>query len=237
MSTRQRRHVSPEQKVAIVRRHLLEQVPVSDLCDEHGIHPTLYYRWQKQLFEKGALAFERQKDPALPLMRRIAHLEAKLTAKNEVIYELMEDRVKTRKDIWGCLSRTWTAQAVRDSIVDYVRYWSRRTDIRLGQLLVWIGIPSSKYYDWCRRYGQRTQHNAAIPRRHWLHDREKHSILAYQREHPEEGYRRLTSMMLEAGVVAASPSTVYRVLRKAGRLGQRQTDISLKGKGYTKVSD
>ena len=97
MSTRKRQHISPGQKVAIVRRHLLEQVPVSDLCDEHGIHPTLYYRWQKQLFENGAVAFERQKNPALPLTRRIAHLEAKLTAKNEVISELMEEHVKAKK--------------------------------------------------------------------------------------------------------------------------------------------
>ena len=98
MSTRKRQHFSPEQKVAIVRRHLLKEVPVSNLCDEHGIHPTVYYRWQKQLFEKGAIAFERQKDPALPLTRRIAHMEAKLTAKNEVIAELMEEQVKAKKE-------------------------------------------------------------------------------------------------------------------------------------------
>ena len=53
MSTRRQRRFSPEQKVAIVRRHRLEQVPVSDLCDEHSIHPTVFYRWQKQLFENG----------------------------------------------------------------------------------------------------------------------------------------------------------------------------------------
>ena len=97
MSTRKRQRLSPEQKVAIVRQHLLEEVPVSDLCDEHGIHPTMYYRWQKQLFENGAIAFERQKDPALPLTRRIGRLEAKLTAKNEVIAELMEEQVKAKK--------------------------------------------------------------------------------------------------------------------------------------------
>ena len=55
-----RKHLTPEQKVAIVRRHLLEQVPVSDLCDEHGIHATQYYAWQKQLFEQGSVAFERK---------------------------------------------------------------------------------------------------------------------------------------------------------------------------------
>jgi transposase-like protein len=99
MSTRKRRRFSPEQKVAIVRRHLCEGVAVSDLCDEHGIHPTVYYRWQKQLFENGAVAFERPKDPTLPLTRRITRLEAKLTRKNEVISELMEEQVKAKKEL------------------------------------------------------------------------------------------------------------------------------------------
>jgi len=97
MSTKKRQHFSPEQKVAIVRRRLIEQVPVSDLCDEHGIHPTVYYRWQKQLFESGAVVFERRKDPVLPLTKRIARLETKLTSKNEVIAELMEEQVKAKK--------------------------------------------------------------------------------------------------------------------------------------------
>ena len=99
MSIRKRQRFTPLQKVGIVRRHLLEQVPVSDLCDEYGIHPTVFYRWQKQLFENGATAFERQRDPTLPLNRRIAHLEAKLSTKNEVIAELMEEQVKAKKEL------------------------------------------------------------------------------------------------------------------------------------------
>ena len=118
-------------------------------------------------------------------------------------------------------------------MVDYVRYWSRRAKVLLGRLLAWIGIPSSKYYDWCRRYGQQNRHNASLPHSHWLHDWEKEAMLKYQREHPEEGYRRLTYMMLDADVVAASPSSVYRVLRKAGRLGKRTSYSSSKGKGFT----
>ena len=100
MSTRKQLRFRPDQKVAIVRRHLLEQVPVSDLCDEHGIHPTVFYRWQKQLFENGASAFERQKDPTVPLARRIAKLEEKLFTKNEVIAELLEEQVKAKKLGW-----------------------------------------------------------------------------------------------------------------------------------------
>ena len=97
MSARQRRRFEPAEKVAIVRRHLLEQVPVSDLCDEYGLQPTVFYRWQKQLFENGAAALERPKNPTLPLTRRIAKLEEKLSSKNEVIAELMEEQIKAKK--------------------------------------------------------------------------------------------------------------------------------------------
>ena len=99
MSSRQRRRFEPQEKVAIVRRHLLEQVPVSDLCDEYGIQPTVFYRWRKQLFENGAAAFERRRDPTLPLTRRIAKLEEKLYSKNEVIAELMEEQGKAKKGL------------------------------------------------------------------------------------------------------------------------------------------
>ena len=99
MSQRQRRRFEPAEKVAIVRRHLLEQMPVSDLCDEFGIQPTIFYRWQKQLFERGAAVFERRKDPTVPLTRRIAKLEEKLSNKNEVIAELMEEQIKAKKGL------------------------------------------------------------------------------------------------------------------------------------------
>jgi transposase-like protein len=56
-----RRHYSPEQKVAILRQHLIEQVPVSELCEKHQIHPTLFYQWQKSFFENGAVAFARER--------------------------------------------------------------------------------------------------------------------------------------------------------------------------------
>ena len=56
---KQRKHYTPEEKVAILRRHLLEQVPISELCDKHGLQPTVFYRWQKEFFENGTAAFER----------------------------------------------------------------------------------------------------------------------------------------------------------------------------------
>jgi len=98
-----RKHFTPEQKVAIVRRHLLEKAPISDLCDQYGIQATQYYNWQKQLFENAAPAFDRKQNKANQRRqadaetRRIAQLEAKLAQKNEVIAELMEENVKAKK--------------------------------------------------------------------------------------------------------------------------------------------
>ena len=98
-----RKIFTPDQKVAIVRRHLLEQVPVSDLCDQYGIHATQYYNWQKQLFENAAPAFERRTNKANKRRqedaagRKISQLEEKLQNKNEVISELMEENIREKK--------------------------------------------------------------------------------------------------------------------------------------------
>jgi transposase len=63
---KQRKHYAPEEKVAILRRHLLEQVPISELCDKHGLQPTVFYRWQKEFFENGTAAFSRKGGPTIP---------------------------------------------------------------------------------------------------------------------------------------------------------------------------
>jgi transposase-like protein len=96
---RERRHFTAEQKVAIVKRHLVDEVPVSDLCEEFQLIPTQFYQWQKQLFEGGAAALERQSKPAgpSPAERRVQQLEAKRVVKNEVIAELMEECVSLKK--------------------------------------------------------------------------------------------------------------------------------------------
>jgi len=99
--TKRRKHYSGEEKVAILRRHLLEQVPVSTLCDELDLAPTVFYRWQKEFFENGAAAFERRSKGRRREESQQAHrmeaLQAKLTTKNEVLSELMEEHVKLKK--------------------------------------------------------------------------------------------------------------------------------------------
>ena len=98
-NSRERRHFSPLQKVAIVKEHLVDGVPISDLCDRHHIQPNQFYQWQRQLFENGSAAFERKAKSAgpSPAERQVEALRAKLATKNEVIAELMEENVLLKK--------------------------------------------------------------------------------------------------------------------------------------------
>ena len=120
----------------------------------------------------------------------------------------------------------------RDTVVDFVRDWSDKTDIPACRLLTWIGLSTSKFHDWKHRFGKVNEHNALVPRDHWLTDDEKQKICAYARVHPLEGYRRLTFMMLDADVVACSPSSAYRVLKAAGLLAGSSPVPSKKGTGF-----
>ncbi len=101
MSKQQRRHFSAEEKVKILRLHLLEGKAVSNLCEEHGIQPSLFYTWQKQFFENGARAFNG--GPAdrteSKLEKQIEHLEQRLARKHEVLSELMEEHIRLKKEL------------------------------------------------------------------------------------------------------------------------------------------
>ena len=99
---KQRKHYTPEEKVAILRRHLLEQVPISELCDKHGLQPTVFYRWQKEFFENGAAAFQAQERPHRQVeekQRRIEYLEKKVRTKDEVLAELMAEHITLKKSL------------------------------------------------------------------------------------------------------------------------------------------
>ena len=113
-----------------------------------------------------------------------------------------------------------------------MRRWNERTEISAGQFVGWLGITSSKFHDWRRRYGKVNEHNAWIPRDWWLDDWEKQAIIRFSFEYPLEGYRRLAFMMLDRDVAAVSPSSVYRVLKAAGRIGRSTNKPSKKGTGF-----
>jgi transposase len=97
-----RRHFTGAQKLAILREHLIEKVPISDVCTKHDLQPTLFYLWQKKLFEDGAVVFEtkaasvRQQNAET---QKIQALEAKVKQKNEVLAELMGEHVELKKSL------------------------------------------------------------------------------------------------------------------------------------------
>ena len=126
----------------------------------------------------------------------------------------------------------WVPHDTRDAVVDFVHRWSAKTGIPAAAFIVWLAIVPSKFYDWKRRYGKINEHNSWIPRDFWLDNWEKQAIIAYFHQHPAEGYRRLTFMMLDENVVAISPSSVYRVLKSAGLLQRWNRKSSSKGDGF-----
>ena len=98
-----RRRFTAQEKVAILRQHLVEKEPVSEVCDKHGLNPTVFYRWQKEFFENGAAAFEIRAPKAdsrtRQLEERVEKLQAKLVRKDEVLGELLEDHVRLKKSL------------------------------------------------------------------------------------------------------------------------------------------
>ena len=117
-------------------------------------------------------------------------------------------------------------------MVDFVRDWSDKTEISQDRFIRWLGLPRGKFFEWRARYGKAHEHNGQVPRDYWLMPAERQSILEYHAKNPLEGYRRLTFMMLDADIVAVSPSTVYRVLSDAGRLSSWPRTKSTKGTGF-----
>src|ERR1700730_9345724 len=115
---KERNHYTAEEKVAILRRHLLDKVPVSDLCEENGLQPTVFYRWQKELFENGAAALQTKERPTRQVeekQKRIEFLEKKVQTKDEVLVELMAEHVALKKSV--------------------------------GRFPQWLGMAASKFYD------------------------------------------------------------------------------------------
>lgn len=106
------------------------------------------------------------------------------------------------------------------------------TAIPQGLLLKWTELCPRKFGRWRARYGKANEHNGLVPRDHWLEEAEKAAIIGFAREHPLEGYRALTFMMLDRDVAAVAPATTYRVLKQAGLIGRCTHRPSKKGTGF-----
>ena len=97
---KKRKQYAADEKMTILREHLLEKRTVSDICNEYDLQPTVFYRWQKQLFERGGEVLRSSRDPeTTKLKRQIAQLEKKLAKKDEVLGEVMEEYVSVKKEL------------------------------------------------------------------------------------------------------------------------------------------
>lgn len=128
--------------------------------------------------------------------------------------------------------RSWVSPSIRDDVVAFVRHYSAFAGLPLASLITRIGIGRDKFYEWRRRQGLGNGHNSALPRHFWLEDWEKQAILDFHHAHPDEGYRRLTYMMIDRGIVATSPASTYRVLTEAGAIRPSNATPSKKGTGF-----
>jgi putative transposase len=134
----------------------------------------------------------------------------------------------------------WVEPEVRDSVVEHIGYLSDRSGIPVRKLLCHIGLCRVKYYKWVRRAGTPNRHNGKIPKSHWLTPEEIKQIEDYAREHYAEndfflkdGYRRIAYRMLDLDIAAVHPSSVYRILKRAGLLNKWNTDKkNRKGQGF-----
>ena len=226
---KEKKQWTPDDKLRLLRLHLIEKQPVSKICQDANLSPPRFYAWQQQLLANGTAALVSQ--PALDhhqeiparhkTQERIDKLETTLRQKDELIAELFTEHIALKKRVWGPLHGSWVEPETRDQIVDFITHWAERTHRPIEALLAAAGLAVGKFYDWRKRYGAKNQHNGHIPRSFWLEEGEKQRILAFQELHPGIGYRRLTDMMVAADLITASPASVWRVLGQAGRLRQK----------------
>lgn len=100
MAKRGRRHFKAAEKVAILKRHLVEKQEVSAICEELKLHPNQFYDWQKQFFENGVKAFEAdEQQESAKLRRENDQLKEKLQRKDSVLSELMEEHIALKKNL------------------------------------------------------------------------------------------------------------------------------------------
>ena len=100
MMRKKRKNYSPDEKVRLLKEHLVNGIAVSQICEENQLQPTVFYRWQRQFFEQGATAFKKdQNKERARLEKKIEKLEEKVIKKNEVLGELMEAHIELKKSL------------------------------------------------------------------------------------------------------------------------------------------
>ena len=95
---KERRHWSAEDKIKLLRRHLIERTPVSKICEEARLAPSLFHRWQEQLFVNAALALEGKRPERSQDQQHVEKLEQKIRQKDEILVELMAEHMALKKE-------------------------------------------------------------------------------------------------------------------------------------------
>lgn len=116
--------------------------------------------------------------------------------------------------------------------MDFIKHYHILTGLTLVLMLGWLGLSPRKFNRWKDRYGKANEHNALIPRDHWITQEERAAIIQYAQDFPLEGYRRLSFMMIDNDIAAVSPATTYRVLKQAGLIGRGNAAATKKGTGF-----
>ena len=100
-SKKARRNFTPEQKIAILREHFIDKIAISELCEKHNMQPTLFYRWQKTMFENGPQLFIHKNSGKKKntLEQKVTALQNKLAHKDEVIAEIMSEHITLKKEL------------------------------------------------------------------------------------------------------------------------------------------
>lgn len=116
--------------------------------------------------------------------------------------------------------------------MDFINHLHKHTEMPRRTLLDWLELCPRKFSRWRQRYGKENGHNGQVPRDHQVEPQERKAIINYASAHPLDGYRALTYMMMDADVVAVSPSTTCRVLKSAGIIDPFKGKPSKKGTGF-----
>ena len=116
--------------------------------------------------------------------------------------------------------------------MDTLKYWKSKTGIGESKMVKWVELSQNRLIEWKKRYGKINMHNRLLSRDYGLRLEEKEKIINFYLKHREDGYRRVTYMMIDRDIIAVSPSTVYRVLKNAGVINRWNKSGGSKGKGY-----
>ena len=194
---RSRRVFTPEQKATILRRHLSDKAPVSDLRDEYQLAPSVFYLRQKQALEHLTAALQDGRTlrgearTASADRARIAAIEATIAKKDRVIAEVSDEYLDMKK-VWGPMTARWVPPDRRDDVVDCVTSRSTRITLPVRPLLQRLGITRWKFARWTTAYGAVPTPHGPVPRDHWLTRAEQDGILLFH-EQPRSGPRGMAA--------------------------------------------